>query len=228
MSDLEVVKVCKVHGELYEKDITRSFEKQKNGNKYLRLRCRKCTFEAAVKKPCKVHGILELSERNRDGSCRICSVNKLIPLNQKRNADRSYFNLKQRIDKEKNPEKWAEYEKAAYQRRKERYGLEEINERQAASRFHISIEQFRQMVIDQEDKCAICGKEETRLATSKSTDRIIAKLSIDHCHKTMKVRGLLCHDCNTGMGKFKENIEVMQKAIDYLIFHNGPPNATEY
>tara|TARA_R110000744_G_scaffold336996_1_gene442270 strand:+ start:296 stop:640 length:345 start_codon:yes stop_codon:yes gene_type:complete len=39
---------------------------------------------------------------------------------------------------------------------------------------------------------------------------------IDHCHKTGKIRGVLCNGCNTGLGKFKDDVELMRKAIRYL------------
>ena len=39
---------------------------------------------------------------------------------------------------------------------------------------------------------------------------------IDHCHKTNVVRGLLCHGCNSGLGKLGDSIEGLQRAIDYL------------
>lgn len=41
-------------------------------------------------------------------------------------------------------------------------------------------------------------------------------LCIDHCHTTGKVRGVLCDDCNTSLGKMKDSAELLQKAIDYL------------
>lgn len=53
--------------------------------------------------------------------------------------------------------------------------------------------------------CEICGASpsETRLA-------------VDHCHTTGKFRGFLCSNCNNGLGRFKDDIEVMSKAISYL------------
>lgn len=50
--------------------------------------------------------------------------------------------------------------------------------------------------------CMICG----------STER----LCIDHCHKTSKVRGILCSRCNSGLGMFRDNIEYLAEAIKYL------------
>ncbi len=54
----------------------------------------------------------------------------------------------------------------------------------------------------QNNKCKIC----------KET----CKLVVDHCHKTSKVRALLCKSCNFGLGNFKENTKVMTNAIKYL------------
>ena len=42
------------------------------------------------------------------------------------------------------------------------------------------------------------------------------KLSIDHCHSTGDIRGLLCHYCNMGLGAFKDNESLLHKAVAYL------------
>lgn len=58
----------------------------------------------------------------------------------------------------------------------------------------------------QENRCSICRKKES-------------KLYIDHCHSSNKFRGLLCFNCNTGLGKFYDSIEFLTNAIDYLRCH---------
>jgi len=45
-------------------------------------------------------------------------------------------------------------------------------------------------------------------------------LYVDHCHSSGKVRGLLCHHCNTALGKFQDSVEVLSSAIDYLRKNN--------
>jgi Recombination endonuclease VII len=52
-------------------------------------------------------------------------------------------------------------------------------------------------------KCEICGTAERRL-------------HLDHCHKTGRVRGLLCTLCNTGIGALKESVQVLRSAIEYI------------
>ena len=65
---------------------------------------------------------------------------------------------------------------------------------------------YEQMLIDQNNKCAICNLEHTN----------IKKLHVDHCHNTGKVRGLLCSNCNNGMGKLGDSIERLELVINYL------------
>lgn len=66
------------------------------------------------------------------------------------------------------------------------------------------------MVIDQNGKCAICGN---KLDLGRNTH-------VDHWHSgDRRVRGLLDGPCNTGLGMFKENKDVMLLAIAYLEKH---------
>lgn len=71
----------------------------------------------------------------------------------------------------------------------------------------LTAEQYSEVLIFQDNKCAICGKgkeEQNR------------NLSVDHCHKTKIIRGLLCNGCNQGLGYFKDNCNLLEAAIEYL------------
>jgi hypothetical protein len=69
------------------------------------------------------------------------------------------------------------------------------------------------MLDNQGNTCAICKRKEWTRATI--TDNIMA-LSVDHCHVTGNVRGLLCRACNLALGQFEDNIKTLNKAIKYL------------
>lgn len=59
--------------------------------------------------------------------------------------------------------------------------------------------------------CNICGVKTSHSAMARSD-----RLCIDHCHTTGKIRGLLCGACNVGLGHFKDNVQSLENAIEYL------------
>jgi hypothetical protein len=69
------------------------------------------------------------------------------------------------------------------------------------------------MELAQNGVCAICRKPETY--THHMTKKI-ANMAVDHCHVTGKIRGLLCHKCNHGLGKFGDDVSLLRKALAYL------------
>jgi len=83
-------------------------------------------------------------------------------------------------------------------------------------RYDISLEQYNQMLVAQNNVCALCKRPETG-RTSKGNK--IKFLSVDHCHATNKVRGLLCGDCNRAIGLFRDNSELCFAAGYYLKPH---------
>jgi len=92
----------------------------------------------------------------------------------------------------KNAEAMRELER--HRSRKKRYGITEF--------------EYRELLDQQGKVCAICGK-------SSELNRDGA-LHIDHNHETGKIRGLLCYQCNTGLGSFKDSINLLGQAIEYL------------
>ncbi len=81
-------------------------------------------------------------------------------------------------------------------------------------KYGITPETYQELFNLQEGKCAICFSSEVSVA------RRSYNLFVDHDHETGKVRGLLCHHCNTGLGHFRDKTEVLQEAIRYLNAHS--------
>ena len=87
---------------------------------------------------------------------------------------------------------------------------DKVRNKQLKYKYGITLDDFNKMLQDQNYSCAICNtKEAGRNGT----------FNVDHCHQTGKVRALLCHDCNTALGKFKDNPELMRKAASYVEEH---------
>jgi hypothetical protein len=74
-------------------------------------------------------------------------------------------------------------------------------------KYGISPEEYLKMHSDQNGCCAICGIHESKL------DK---RLHTDHCHTTGMVRGLLCNKCNTSLGQFESDPELLLIAYEYL------------
>lgn len=78
-------------------------------------------------------------------------------------------------------------------------------------RHNLTVEQYHDLILGQDGKCAVC---ECPFGDGGRS------INIDHCHITNVVRGLLCKNCNTSLGKFKESPDLLRKAAEYLEKHN--------
>jgi hypothetical protein len=70
------------------------------------------------------------------------------------------------------------------------------------NKYGLTLEQYDAMLLAQAGLCKICGNAEAH--------------HVDHCHQSGKVRGLLCINCNHGIGKFKDNPQLLRTAATYL------------
>ena len=77
--------------------------------------------------------------------------------------------------------------------------------------FGISFDEYESLYKNQNGKCLICDQEETTIIRG-----VVISLAVDHCHKTKKIRGLLCSLCNRGLGFFKNDPERLERAAHYL------------
>ena len=79
---------------------------------------------------------------------------------------------------------------------------------QRIKKYGLSANDYYKLLEKQNGECAICGTDIGDINGNR--------LYVDHNHKTGKVRGLLCSNCNFGIGSLKDSIELLKKAIIYL------------
>ena len=79
---------------------------------------------------------------------------------------------------------------------------DKAKQRNLMTYYGITSTEFKEMSDAQGGLCGVCQKEKP--------------LCVDHCHTTKKVRGLLCHNCNTAIGLLKEDVGIIEKAILFL------------
>lgn len=79
--------------------------------------------------------------------------------------------------------------------------------------YGITLDEYNLILLKQDNKCSICKQPETQI--DKRYNRI-RSLAVDHDHVSGDIRGLLCGNCNKGLGHFKDNIKYLKSAIEYL------------
>lgn len=122
-------------------------------------------------------------------------------------ANKEKYAAKSKAWREKNPERAKENRRRNYLENKER-ALKYSTEYNRRRKIGISPEEYDKLLEKQNGVCAICNLECTRA------------LAADHCHITKKIRGLLCNNCNRGLGHFKDNPTILRRAIVYLNIAN--------
>lgn len=75
-------------------------------------------------------------------------------------------------------------------------------------RYGLSVDQYEGLAASQSYQCAICG------------DDIRDSGSVDHCHETNRVRGVLCSECNFGLGHSRDSTDIIKAAIAYILERN--------
>jgi hypothetical protein len=102
-----------------------------------------------------------------------------------------------------------DYELKSYHKHKHKrpYVYEEDKDRKLQKSYGIGYAEYLKMLDAQNNACAICGTKDT--GNRKA-------FHVDHCHDTGKIRGLLCGNCNSGIGNLRDDINLLQRAIEYL------------
>ena len=137
------------------------------------------------------HRLSDVDEDSRTAVCQVCG-----PVAIRLRKTRSPECMTRRMEdhrKYRRSKGKVDPEKDAAWRRKWKYGLDDRD--------------YKAMVASQNGRCAICQVE--------------ARLVVDHSHDTGRVRGLLCHHCNVGLGFFLDNLESLRSAAEYLEARSG-------
>lgn len=179
--------------------------------------CNKCKAIKNVSEFCK-------EKKTKDGlhsRCKTCS-REYKNAWRKKNWDE--IKLKDKIYRESlNKEEMVEYQKNWYldnkvhclEKSKMNYEQNKRAKRNSTLKvkYGITIEEYESMLNSQNNKCAICHNVNFHInsSTNKTTN-----LAVDHCHKTGRVRGLLCMICNRVIGMFNDDVLRLENAIKYL------------
>lgn len=101
-----------------------------------------------------------------------------------------------------NPKKCSAKKKAYRKRHPEKTKCHRLRKR-----YGITLDDYKEMLSNQNSCCAICKKHQSEFSIP---------LGVDHCHSTSKVRGLLCGKCNRAIGLLEDDPEFLENAKLYL------------
>jgi len=157
-----------------------------------------CTTCGITKLPTEFHGVGSDSNLSR-ASCKVCT--------RANNKARS----KTKPKKRKHVRYFWTRERKHQFKIKILLSLEEKRQdRNLRNRYGISLREYRDLFETQNGVCAICGRGAGK-----------RNLHVDHCHKTGRIRALLCSNCNSTLGKVRDDINILNKLIEYLGKHQN-------
>lgn len=91
------------------------------------------------------------------------------------------------------------------------YHCKKCRKNESLKQYDMTLSDYDKMLEKQGGRCKICSTDTPR---GQST---AGRFYVDHNHETGEVRGLLCNDCNTGIGLLKDSPLILSKAIEYLM-----------
>ena len=165
-------------------------------------------FSEVIISKCSKHGSLTSNQCYKNGFSK-------IKKKQQWKCKKCNEETKKRY-KEKDPEHYKKLQKKYYSNReKYRDSNEAISyfRVRLKKKFNITLEEYEEMINKQKNKCKICKRNPIEIKLKSGKKR---PLCVDHCHKTGKVRGLLCFKCNGMLGMAEDSLQTLRCAIEYL------------
>ena len=211
MNQLSLIPVCEEHGieKVWIKD-----KSNRNGGFY---RCRECNRLRS----------LERNARNRANPKKTAQLNadaarRYHAQPQEKKDARQQQVIAQRVERfEQDPaagEAYRESTNANTRARRAKIPAHVHRENNLKKNYGMTQADYDKLLESQNGGCAICGSKESGVPRIK-------QLFVDHCHETDQVRGLLCHQCNAGLGNYSDDISKLESAIRYLNEANMGRNA---
>lgn len=111
-------------------------------------------------------------------------------------------------------------DKAKWQKTWRERNPDKIKNTELKKMYGITLDEYNRMSAAQWHRCAICEQQETRVDKAGA----VRFMPVDHCHKTGKIRALLCTSCNTALGGFKDDPSLLRKAAEYIEKHLAQRN----
>lgn len=160
-------------------------------------RCSKCKLEKRSdefkKHKGHIHGL--------SSQCRVCIREYRQRPEIKARALASQREWRQRPENSEKIKAWSK------RFRESDYGQLWIMDDNLKRNYGIGISKYNELFAEQGGRCSICEKHQSDFPK---------RLAVDHDHITGDVRALLCHHCNTALGAFDENEDLLIKAVEYL------------
>lgn len=195
-----IIKTCKIHGELTLNQVGPYRNKpNKDGTQPTLYLCKACRTDKRRRYKYKtIHASEEYKKINTSGDKLNCSYCK----NSRNFNEFNNYQLKNRYPKCKSCDS----------KMARKYYI--------LGNYKLTNDQYEKLLKEQNYVCKICGQQET-----SKLKGVIKRLAVDHCHASekngqLKIRGLLCHRCNQGLGAFRDNPNYLRKAAEYLEMQN--------
>ena len=152
------------------------------------------------------HGECKTCKLKYDTAYKLSNPDKIAKRKERtKEATQEYHQKYRKINKER---------RGAYLKQWGKENPEKIRAQKYRNRYGCDIEDYNNMLEKQKNCCAICFSKDPQITNKKY-------FFIDHCHKTNRVRGLLCYLCNSLLGKAKDNVAILSSAIKYLNYENN-------